>query len=149
MKALTIWEPWASLIMAGAKPYEFRSWPAPAFVIGKRIVIHAGAPKIDLDEVKVLLLRLRRPDGYTTGLLAEKAVPILERVLLSPGILPRKHALGTAVVGKPVRSCDLWPEAFASDSTRIEQSNWAWPLSDIEHFEPPVPRSGAQGFWEY
>jgi hypothetical protein len=24
MKALTIWQPWASLIMIGAKPYEFR-----------------------------------------------------------------------------------------------------------------------------
>ena len=24
MKGLTIWQPWASLIMIGAKPYEFR-----------------------------------------------------------------------------------------------------------------------------
>jgi len=25
MKALTIWQPWASLIMIGAKPFEFRT----------------------------------------------------------------------------------------------------------------------------
>ena len=42
MKALTIWQPWATLIMAGAKPYEWRTWPAPKWIQGQRIVIHAG-----------------------------------------------------------------------------------------------------------
>lgn len=149
MKALTIWQPWASLIMAGAKPYEFRSWPAPKFIVGQRIVIHAGAPKMDPTEIKVLLLRLRKPDGYTTGLLADKAVPVLERALGSPAVFPRKHALGTAVLGEPVLACNLWPEAFTSDSTRIEQSNWAWPVSEIQHFDEPVPMNGAQGFWNF
>ncbi len=27
MKALTIWQPWASLIACGVKKYETRSWP--------------------------------------------------------------------------------------------------------------------------
>lgn len=27
MKALTIWQPWASLIARGVKQYETRSWP--------------------------------------------------------------------------------------------------------------------------
>ena len=47
MKALTIWQPWASLIIAGAKPFEFRGWRPPASLIGQRIVIHAAARKID------------------------------------------------------------------------------------------------------
>jgi len=149
VKALTIYQPWASLIMAGAKPYEFRSWPAPQFVVGQRIVIHAGAPKMDPRELKVLLWKLGRPNSHLTGLLADKAVPILERAQQQPAIFPRKHALGTAVLGKPVRACDLWPEAFASDSTRIEQSNWAWPLTEIQHFDEPVPMNGAQGFWNF
>ena len=51
MKALTIWQPWASLIMAGAKPYEFRGWRAPRSIIGQRIVIHAAARKVDRVEV--------------------------------------------------------------------------------------------------
>src|SRR5690348_14114849 len=43
-KALTIWQPWASLIMMGAKPYEFRRWnfadkPHLAGLIGSRVVI--------------------------------------------------------------------------------------------------------------
>lgn len=46
MKALTIWQPWASLVMIGAKPYEFRRWDyreRQSGLQGQRIVIHAGA----------------------------------------------------------------------------------------------------------
>ena len=38
MKALTIWQPWASLIMVGAKPYEFRP---------KSYLKYVGAPAIE------------------------------------------------------------------------------------------------------
>lgn len=29
MRAITLWQPWASLVAVGAKKYETRSWPAP------------------------------------------------------------------------------------------------------------------------
>ncbi len=59
MKALTIWQPWASLIVAGAKPFEFRGWRAPRSLIGQRIVIHAGATKVAQAEVVELFITLR------------------------------------------------------------------------------------------
>ena len=40
MKALTIWQPWASLIAGGAKQYETRSW---ATQYRGPIAIHAAA----------------------------------------------------------------------------------------------------------
>lgn len=43
MKALTLWQPWASLIACEAKEAETRSWPAPASLVGCRIAIHAAA----------------------------------------------------------------------------------------------------------
>jgi hypothetical protein len=36
-----------------------------------------------------------------------------------------------------------------SDSDRENVSNWAWPVSEIEHFEPAVPIRGHQGFWHW
>ena len=42
MKALTLHQPWASLIADGRKAIETRSWPPPRTLIGKRIAIHAG-----------------------------------------------------------------------------------------------------------
>jgi hypothetical protein len=46
MKAISLWQPWASLIACGAKPYETRSFAPPALLIGQSIAIHA-ARKID------------------------------------------------------------------------------------------------------
>ena len=58
--ALTIWQPWASLIAAGAKPYEWRGWPAPRRLIGQRIAVHAGARKVVVGEISETL---KEPSG--------------------------------------------------------------------------------------
>ena len=42
MKALTLYEPWASLIAIGAKQFETRSWPATRTAIGDVVAIHWG-----------------------------------------------------------------------------------------------------------
>lgn len=149
MKALTIWQPWASLIMAGVKPWEFRSWRAPTSVVGQRIAIHAGARRMVPSEIEELIGRLNdRREAPYTGLAVAAALPILQRCLSAPSLFPLKHILGTALLGEPRRASSLYPEAFISDSDRVEHSNWAWPLSSIEHLEPPVPARGAQGLWD-
>lgn len=150
MKALTVWQPWASLIIAGWKPHEFRGYPAPRFAVGQRIVIHAGARPPKRGEIADLIHRLgSADDAWTTGLLAE-ALPFLERVMLSPGMLPLSAGLGTALLGQAVRADQLvQPGITIADSDRLVHSNWGWPLSEIERFEPPVPCKGAQGFWSW
>lgn len=52
MKALTLWQPWASLIVWGPKRIENRTWAPPQFILFKRIAIHAGKKldKIVLEE---------------------------------------------------------------------------------------------------
>ncbi len=42
MYAITLHQPWASLIALGVKTVETRSWPAPARLMGQTIAIHAG-----------------------------------------------------------------------------------------------------------
>ena len=42
MKALTLHQPWASLIAHGVKSIETRSWAPPQSLVGQRIAIHAG-----------------------------------------------------------------------------------------------------------
>ena len=146
MPALTIWQPWASLIAAGAKPYEFRRWAAPFWVRGRRIAIHAGARKMVRDELQDLLLRCQRA-GRTvpgTSLVRELALPIIEAALTTPGRLPLASILCTAVLGAPFQASRL---AEPGDSDRVDHEVWAWPLSAIERVEPYVPARGAQGFW--
>ena len=45
VKAITLHEPWASLIIDGHKTVETRSWAPPVNLIGHRIAIHAGKRK--------------------------------------------------------------------------------------------------------
>ena len=42
MKAITLHEPWATLIACGAKKIETRDWAPPRSLIGERIAIHAA-----------------------------------------------------------------------------------------------------------
>jgi hypothetical protein len=34
VKALSLWQPWASLIAVGGKRIETRHWPAPSWLVG-------------------------------------------------------------------------------------------------------------------
>lgn len=54
MKALSIQQPWADLIVRGIKDIENRSWRAPKTVIGKTIYVHAPR-KIDNEACRLAL----------------------------------------------------------------------------------------------
>lgn len=161
MKALTIWQPWASLIIAGAKPYEFRSWCPPASLVGQRIVIHAAARKIDKEETSDLYNVLRNREACSTiaaaaaetCLIANKALPILGRAWIPfRDPLPMAAGIGTAVIGEPRLGTEIAEEfgvPRANDSDRDEHANWGWPMLDIEAWPEPVPMRGKQGLWNW
>lgn len=153
MRAFTIWQPWASLIMIGAKPYEFRprsyreylNPPKP----GERIVIHSAVRPVRYDEVSDLLQKLDIGGEDTTGLIEGLARPLLDRVRNSYKCqaLPLGCGLGTAMIGPPCNAADIFGR-LVHDSDRGD-FNWAWPLSDIQPFDAPVPARGFQGFWKW
>lgn len=146
MKALTIWQPWASLIMAGAKPWEWRGYPAPRSQVGRRIVIHAGKRPVRMSEIAEILEQLRAGDS---SLVREIAEPLLLRAHATNW--PLAAGLGTAALGEPVAAAE-WAQKHAGpgyDSSRIDHHMFGWPLTQIESFEHPVPMRGAQGFWTW
>lgn len=158
MLALTIWQPWASLIIAGAKPYEFRGWRTPRGIIGQRIVIHAAAKRIDEGELRELrhLRTFRNTDADhklawgETCLHAEKAAQVLDDAMA--GKLPMASGIGTAIIGEPRNGLEIASEfgvPRANDSARDEHANWGWPMLEIEKWPEPIPMRGAQGFWQW
>ena len=154
LPAITLWDPWASLVAAGAPPCEVRKWPAPPRLWGKRIAIHAGARPIRRAEVNDLLVSLRLEGGWGTALHAEQAIEILQRIQADPKRVPLSHVLCTARLGKPVPANEIELErlatnGFIGDSARIDHQMFGWPLTDIEPLIPPVPARGAQGFWNW
>jgi hypothetical protein len=153
MKALTLWQPWATLVAEGVKPFEFRSWPAPKWIWDQRIAIHAGARPVKAKEVDGLIGALRMNEGWGTALLVDRALDILLKVQSDLSRLPLSSVLCTAVIGKPVPAADavakVYGDSFKGDSDRIDHQVFGWPMLDIVRLEPPLPARGAQGFWEW
>lgn len=152
MKALTIWQPWASLIMIGAKPFEFRSWMAPRSIVGNEIVIHAGSRWMQQDEVEDLIAHLADPArAWTTGLVPEIALPFL-KALDCDDCIPHGCGLGTAVVGISREGAAIAEELggqYINDSDRFMHSQFGWPLTDIKAWDEPIRMSGKQGLWNW
>ncbi|MEI6418271.1 MAG: hypothetical protein WCO82_04310 [Sphingomonadales bacterium] len=150
MRALTIWQPWASLIIIGAKPFEWRRWRAPAWAVDQDIVIHAGSRRVVMDEIEELIFNLEH-DPQTSGLDAALALPLLRDVSKGKLTLPTAAGLGTAQLG-PAR---LASEIAASgslgfiDSDRVDEAVWGWPLTNIQPWAAPMPMKGHQGFWHW
>lgn len=148
IKAITLWQPWASLISIGAKPYEFRGWKPPRSIIGQRIAIHAGARPIRSVEIKEI-----RESGATAGLkLTSQAVEWLASLQFGERRAPLSHIVCTAVLGEPIIADKIMTEfgvPIVNDSDRAFTFNWAWPMLDVEPLTPPIPARGAQGFWNW
>lgn len=121
MKALSIIQPWASLIVLGYKPVENRTWPTR---YRGRLLIHASKrgddPSAEL-LCQQLLIELPRdlPRGMILG-----AVDLVDCVELSPAT--------------PIEQLDLGPWAFGP---------WCWLLENVMRFETPIACRGSLGLW--
>lgn len=155
MKVITLWQPWASLIMIGAKPFEFRSWSYIERGVGVKpndtIGIHAGARPIKLPEIDDLLRRLDDPI-CSTGLDADKARAPLTRIssaVKGRGVVEMSALLGTVRIGMPRLSVDAMPawRGEIGDSDRLEHCRWAWPMLDVKPLSTPIAMKGWQGFF--
>lgn len=144
MKALTIWQPWASLMVGGWKPREFRRWAAPTSIVGQRIGIHAAKRPIKAGELREIMDYVCSADGARDGI-DPRCMDLLERVWRREAALPMSATLGTATLGAPVIPTHRLPALGETDPKPI----YAWPMLDIEKWDVPVPMKGAQGFWEF
>jgi hypothetical protein len=176
MKAISLWQPWASLIACGAKPFETRHWAPPRELIGQPIAIHA-AKKIDKGAAQ-FAEELMYGQGHSTGAfeLADKleasfsntpdrllgrfgqaVMPIgciVAIVRLDAAFQLGEKAEGTAVpaasVGRRLVSRQM-PECFTvryDDFGDYAAGRWAWLLSDVKALKPPIEMKGHQGFFE-
>lgn len=135
MRALTLTQPWASLVAIGAKRIETRSWPT---AWRGPLAIHAaqGFPAA------------ARRCCY------EQAFRIvLDWHELNPANLPRGVVLATCrlVDCVPTEDAELlsgltWFESSFGD---YSPGRWAWVLDDIQPLAHPVPARGALGLWSW
>jgi hypothetical protein len=136
MHALSIWNPWATLIVYRHKAIETRGYPAPRFLVGQRIAIASTKS-------------IRPPQrlALTEAVFAEhyQAIRFPALEALSNGFV-----LGTARLAAIEPITD---ELIAGLSTKerafgwYELGRWAWHLDKVRRFKTPYPARGGQGFW--
>ncbi|OPX46377.1 ASCH domain protein [Ruminiclostridium hungatei] len=152
MKAITIWQPWASLIACGAKKYETRSWPTK---YRGPIAIHAAAQKPS---------SIRETIRY-----------IIDKVRAELGIielddLPRGCIIATAELIGCYRVYDTLDNGLhivkcpntAYDFDKVEyiprqeqsfgdwgEGRFAWELANVKMLPEPIPAKGQQGLWNW
>ena len=128
MKALTISQPFASLIADGSKWIENRTWPTS---YRGALAIHAGkgTQYLDKDELK----------EYPTGCVI--AVARLVSCVTLNSIQHSAAHYGTLFVPGARRT---WREVAAD---RHAEGPWCWILEDVLLVEH-VPIRGAQGLWD-
>lgn len=151
MKAISLWQPWASLIAAGVKTIETRSWAPPASLIGQRIAIHAAKRRVSSADVvfnelvaeelglssvmcsSTTALRNALPRGAVVCTAVLDSAHRVER--LRPG---KSRMIAECEQGSRVLSCcvDPWGD--------FEPGRWLWFLRDVEVLPEPFEAVGRQ-----
>ena len=151
MYAITLHQPWASLIALGIKTVETRSWPAPALLVGQAIAIHAGKRVV------------RKPGVAVENELRPRLGEDWHRTIPAGAVLATAILAGMARVGhiNPLTGHavhDLATEtgcAVGLGQTRIDPwadfsiGRWLWLLVEVKPLPEPVPTVGHQSFWHW
>ena len=126
MKALTIRQPWATLIMLGVKRYEFRSWKTK---FRGEDLIHAGK---GIDKEAVERLKKYLPEGE----------------------LPLGKILGKVNITDCVPMSEEFASMLSKENNDIYTThsfsrNYGFKLEDVEVFDTPIDAKGQLGFWNF
>ena len=124
MKALTIKEPWASLIIEEYKKYEFRSWKTK---YRGKILIHAGC-SVEKDMMKRFSdYNINVNPGYIIG-----HATIVDCILVNEEFNKKLRNIDPVVYGR-------------SNHTET----YAWKLENVVKYDNPIPCKGKLGLWNY
>jgi hypothetical protein len=164
MKALSIKQPWAWLIVSGIKDIENRTWKCPEKYIGQRVLIQAsGSPQSGFykdfipawsffseDQKQVII----QESAIRSAIIG--SVRIVDCVINHPSIWaekrmpePQRKDFEWNVIGEGVTSFD----GDAYDMAMIEFNKslpiYNWVLANPILFPEPIPAKGKLSFWDY
>lgn len=148
MKAITIKQPWASLIVHSIKDIENRTWPCPKKYIGKRILIHSSA-KGDRAKYGCLQSEQRQKLHFTP----------MSRICFNE--LPFSSIIGSVeIVDCVINHPSIWAEQTEGFVTGIKPKLhefitgkkvvYNWVLANPIIYENPIENvKGKLSFWDY
>lgn len=128
MKAITLWQPWATLVALGKKKIETRSWH-PGYL--GALAIHAATGQYG----QALALISREPFRSAVG---DNPMPRGSKVL----------AIVTVISFEQITADNAPPEPERSFGN-YAPGRWCWRLGRPTILAEPIPVRGRQGLWEW
>lgn len=129
MRAISLWQPWAQLIVDRRKIHETRSWPVPPALLGTDVALHASK-KWDGE-----LATIAKEFGY-----------FADRRAQPDETMPVGCIVGVMRLASIVRTEHL-PDPYDAAYGDFTPGRWAWRLEDVRKFRTPIPCVGHQGFF--
>ena len=154
MKAISLHQPWASLIAVGVKTVETRTRKPPAGLMGQRIAIHAAKRPMKEAEYADFTDAMNEIGSAT---LDGQEFPLGAIVATARLADAWQVAYTSLDLDAPEVHPDGYPQVFgdADETCKADPygdfsvGRWLWFLEDVEAVTPPVPEKGRQGFWEW
>lgn len=136
MKTLSLYQPWASLVVLGAKKFETRSWSTQ---YRGPLLIHASKK---FSKADAMLCREWPFDVY-----------IKPSMMLDFGAIIGRVDLVDCIT---TESWTVHHQVFESEWVQEEYSfgdyshgRFAWKLKNPVKFDEPIPAKGSLGLWEF
>lgn len=130
MKAITIKQPWASLIVHGIKDIENRTWACPKKYIGQRVLIHSSAIPVQMINPNSVFTR-QQWDSLSLGFQRD--------------IICGEGYVNSAIIG----SVEIVDCVINHSSIWADKGVYNWVLANPVLFKKPIPAKGRLLFWEY
>ena len=124
MKALTVKQPWAQLIVDGYKKYEFRGWKTK---YRGKILIHAG---MSLEKDMMLRFKDYNLDCVLGAIIGE--AELVDCILVD------------SKFNEELRNAD--PIVYGRSN---HTETYAWKLENVIKYDAPIPCKGQLGLWNY
>lgn len=145
MKAITIIQPWATLIALREKKFETRSWRTK---YRGELAIHAGK-KIDREacevpEIKAALMR----HGYTADNLPTGAVLAIANMTECWSI-GTDYQSGMPLLYNGTGGTDQRVSLKEDKFGFFYPGRYAWEMFGVKRLAEPIPSKGQQGFWNW
>lgn len=160
MKAITIWQPWASLVSCGAKKYETRGW-----LTNYRgpIAIHAALKGVapPYPELRRALDKYAEKIGSFDDLprgaiIATAELVNIWRIVHHPGTdvdVAKNIPIGAESLTTDKHAPDFG-DYFVPTAEEMALGDWrpgryAWELANVKILPEPIPVKGKQGLWDW
>lgn len=154
MKALTLTQPWASLVASGAKKIETRGWATsyrgPLAIHAAKTLNRETYPDGDHDFVA-----LCNTEPFRSALVdAGWAHAVFDDLVPTPMALPRAAIVAVVVVDRCTEMTEKGIAELAHLHPRehafgfYEPGRYAWVLRDLHTLPAPVECRGGQKLWD-